>query len=558
MTRHLLWQTALALLGIVLVFFILFQVASSLSTVEVPTVGGTYVEGVIGYSDAINPILLTQASSVDRDVCALVFNGLTALDEAGRVLPALATDWEVSEDGTVYDFRLRRGVTWHDGRLFSAADVVFTVQALQDPDYQGDPALRELWQNVIVESQGDFAVRFVLREPFTPFILYTTIGILPAHLLSNVPAADLPRSEFSTQQPIGTGMFKVEAVTPDRVVLAVNPGFWGPAPYLKQFEFRSFGDWDSLLAAYERGEIQGLQRVTAQQLPELAPLADLQLYSAQSTGYGLVYLNLQRETAPFFKDKEVRQAMLYALDRQALIDDLLSGQALVADSPIPPTLWAYDPSVRQYPYDPQAAVGLLDAAGWVDSDADRIRDKDGVALAFTLLTSDDPVMAGVADAIAQSWRAVGMDVQVKAVEADLIPDLIRSRNFDALLIEVGLTADPDPYPSWHSTQAGESGQNFSGFANREADIAMEEARAITDPERRSQLYYTFQEIWTEEVPSLLLYYPIYTYGVDVRVKGVQLSPLWYSSDRFRNINDWYVETRKILITPAPSLDKTEK
>jgi peptide/nickel transport system substrate-binding protein len=558
MTRHLLWQTVLALLGIVLVFFILFQVASSLSTVEVPTAGGTYVEGVVGYSDAINPILLTQADSVDRDLCALVFNGLTVLDETGRLLPALATEWEVSEDGTVYDFKLRRGVTWHDGQLFSAADVVFTVQALQDPDYQGDPALRELWQNVIVESQGDYAVRFVLREPFTPFILYTTIGILPAHLLSNVPAADLPRSEFSTQQPIGTGMFTVEAVTPDRVVLAANPEFWGPVPYLQQFEFWSFGDWDSLLAAYERGEIQGLHRVTAQQRPELAPLADLQLYSAQATGYGLVYLNLQRDSAPFFKDQKVRQAMLYALDRQALIGDLLGGQGIVADSPIPPTMWAYDPSARHYPYDPQAAIGLLDAAGWGDSDADRIRDKDGVGLVFTLLTSDDPVMARVADEIAQRWRAVGMDVQVEAVKADLIPDLVRPRDFDALLIEVGLTADPDPYPFWHSTQTGESGQNYSGFANREADIAMEEARAITDPERRTQLYYTFQEIWTEEVPSLLLYYPIYTYAVDARVKGVQLPPLWYSSDRFRNVNDWYVETRKVIITPTPSLDKTEK
>jgi peptide/nickel transport system substrate-binding protein len=550
-TRHLLWPTILALLGIVLSFFILFRVAASQLTVEVPAEGGTYAEGVLGYSDAINPILLASANSVDRDLSALVFNGLTALDETGRLQPALATEWEISPDGTVYDFKLRRGVTWHDGFPFTAADVVFTVQALQDPDFQGDPVLHELWRNVTVEATGDYSVRFTLQEPFIPFINYTTVGVLPSHLLSDIPAAELPRHEFSTRRPVGTGMYKVESVGPDRVMLVRNPSYWGRSPFLDRIELRSFGDWDSLLAAYDRGEIQGIARVPPEHLADLDRMENAQLYSARSAGYTMMYLNLQRPSASYFQDKSVRQALLYALDRQGLVDDILGGQGIVADSPILPGTWAYDASVRRYDYDPELATTLLEDAGWTDTDGDRIRDKDGITMTFTLLTGDDPASVQLGEAIAEQWRTIGVDATAKSVGSRLVQDYIQPRDYDAALVEVGLTADPDPYPWWHSTQMGDGGQNYSGFSNEEADMAMEEARAITDSERRTQLYQQFQEIFAEEVPALVLYYPIYSRAVDSQVKGVQLSPLFFGSDRFRNLSDWYTETRETVVTPAP-------
>lgn len=556
MTRHLAWPAILAVLGIVLSFFILVRAGTNLVTQELPAVGGTYVEGVLGYSDAINPIIRDPANAVDRDLTSLVFDGLTTLDEAGRLLPALATEWQVSDDGTVYDFELRRGVVWHDSQLFTSADVAFTVQAMQDPNFQGDPSLHELWQSVKVEPQGPYAIRFTLQEPFIPFINYTTVGLLPAHLLSDVPAEELATHEFTTRQPIGTGMFMVETIEPDRVMLVANPRFWGPKPFLEHIELRSFGDWESLLAAYKRQEIQGIGRVLPQHVAELAELPGLQFYSARTAGYALIYLNLQRNAQPFFQEKEVRQAMLYALDRQGLIDDIMGGQALIADSPILPGTWASEPDVRRYAYDPQAAIDLLEAAGWSDTDGDRVRDKNGIALAFTLLTGEDVLMVDLGEAIAQQWRAIGIDAKVQVMGSELVTDYLQPRNFEAVLIEVSLTADPDPYPWWHSTQATDAGQNFPGFANEEADIGMEEARANPDSERRTELYRAFQRLFTEEVPSLLIYYPIYTYAVDSQVSGVQLSPLFENSDRFRNLADWYVQTQEIVVTEEPELDKS--
>jgi peptide/nickel transport system substrate-binding protein len=500
---------------------------------------------------------MVQANPVDQDLVALVFDSLTTLDVTGQVSPSLALDWDVSQDGRVYEFRLRPDVRWQDGAPFTAADVAFTVQAMQDPGFQGDPSLRELWRSVTVETPDSHTVRFSLQEPFPSFLLYTTIGILPAHLLSTVPAADLPGHEFSTQKPVGTGRFMVESVSPEEVVLAANPNYWGAKPYLERIALWFYDDWNGLLADYKDGRLNGFAVPGPQDMATVAAMPSLDLYSAPAASYSMVYLNLARDTLPAFKQKEVRQALLYALDRQQLIDRAIFGQGLIADSPLPPYTWAFDPSVRRYRYDPERAVGLLDASGWMDSDGDRIRDKDGVELSFTLLTPDDPLIAELAQEIARQWSSVGVVAKIQQETDETITNLVRSRDYDAALIDIRLTADPDPYPLWHSTQV-ESGQNFSGFANEDADLVMEQERLTSDPKQRLQLLHTFQQIFAEEVPTLLLYYPIYVYAVDHQVRDVQISPMLHASDRFRNVEDWYLEREEAVVNEAQEFDKNEQ
>jgi peptide/nickel transport system substrate-binding protein len=330
--------------------------------------------------------------------------------------------------------------------------------------------------------------------------------------------------------------------------LATNPDYWGSKPYLEKMEFRFFGDLEDLRTSYERKEIHGFRANGSRDLSFLARWQDVQLFFAQSAGYGMIYLNLQRESKPFLQEREVRQALLYALDRRLLIDQELGGYGLVADSPVLPMTWAYDPSVRRYGYDPERAIGLLDASGWLDSDGDRVRDKDGVELALSLLTNEDPAMVRMAEDIARQWGAVGIDATVRAVTSASVTHFVQHRNFDAAFIELSLVADPDPYPLWHSTRAGEFGQNYSGFANEEADLLMEEGRSTADLERRTELYRAFQRIFVEELPALPIYYPIYTYAVDAQVRGVQLSSILHTSNRFRNVDEWYVQTEEIPVT----------
>jgi len=548
------WQIAIALLGIVFLGAMLARLAYTLTTVIVPDYGGTYVEGVAGNPSHINPIL--WQNDVDRDLISLIFNGLTDNNEKGEIIPDLASDWEVSDDGLVYTFHLRRDVRWHDGMPFTSDDVVFTIKTIQDLRYHGIPYLAELWRSVTVERVNDYTVRFTLQEPFTPFMDYTTLGLLPAHILRDVPVEALPESQFNLH-PIGTGPFRVQEISTEHIVLEANPYFHGPKPYLSELEFRFYPDHESVFSAYERGEVDGISHVLPKDLPRVREDERLNLFSARLSGYSLIFLNLNR---PVFKEKEVRQALLLAINRQGLIDRILEGQGLVAHSPIMPDSWAYNANIKRYEYDPEQAKALLDKAGWVDSDGDGVRDKEGVKLEFALLTNDDPVRVMMIEEISREWAMVGVkaEPQVSGI-AGLRRDFLRPRRFDAVLCEWGnLPNDPDPYPMWHSTRTKDEGQNYAGFVHREADEILEEARRINDQAKRAELYRRFQEIFAEEVPSLLLYYPVYSYAVDEKVKGVQVGPMIDPSDRFRNIAQWYINTKRVIVSEAKGFDKSSK
>jgi peptide/nickel transport system substrate-binding protein len=404
---------------------------------------------------------------------------------------------------------------------------------------------------VSVRRIDNYTVSFTLQEPFAPFIDYTTVGILPAHLLQNIEAKALPQARFNSQ-PVGTGLFQVEELSAKHIVLRANPHFYGARPYLSTIEFRFYPDYESIFGAYERGEIEGISRVLPEDLPKARGHRNLNLFSARLSGYTLIFLNLNNPNTPFFQSKEVRQALLYALDRQKIIDQILDGQGLVVHSPIMPDSWAYDQNIKKYGYDPDQAKALLDQAGWVDSDGDGIREKEGIKLEFGLLTNDDPTRVKIIEEIARQWAAVGVKAgpQTSGVSG-LVRDFLVPRRYDAILTQwQELPPDPDPYPLWHSTQGQGEGQNYTGFAHREADQIMEEARRITDQTRRMELYHRFQQIFADEVPALLLYHPVYSYAIDKRVRGVQIAPMIDPSDRFRTITDWYVLTRRVILSEA--------
>jgi peptide/nickel transport system substrate-binding protein len=554
--RYLHWQAAIALLGILLLAALLSLAAYNFTSVTVPERGGTYVEGVAGNPQYLNP-LLSQYNQVDGDLCALLFNGLTRLDEQGNVIPDLAAGWTVSPDGLEYDFRLREGLFWHDGVLVTAEDVLYTVGAMQEPDFPGVPWLGTLWRNVAIyapEGPNGLAVRFELKQPLASFLDYTTIGLLPAHLWSRVPIAEMVSSQLNTR-PVGTGPFQISQVTATRIDLTVNPRYHGPIPYLTGLTIHFYPDHQSLLPAYDRGEIDGVSWIWPDEIADAAQRKDLQLFSTPLSGYTLIYLNLQNPNLPFFKETAVRQALLYALDRQALIDTALHGQGLVAHSPILPGTWAYDPQVPQYKYDPERARALLDQAGWVDSDGDGVRDQGGQKLEFNLLGNNRQIIEGIAAAWAQiGVRAVAQEV----TQAGLTTDFLVPRTFDAALAHWELAGDPDPYPLWHSTRI-KDGQNYAGWDHRAADEVIEKARSLTDQAARKEYYAQFQRIFATEVPALLLYHPVYSFGVRNKVHDVQIGPLNSPADRFQSLAGWYIVTKRITVGgQTPKFDSTRQ
>lgn len=543
MGRYIRWQAILTLTGIAMTMAFLSFLSLSRTTVTIPDIGGVYKEGVAGKPQFINPLLM-QYNQVDQDLSSLIFNGLTRLDGQNELEPDLAESWQVSQDGLIYIFKLRSNIRWQDGQPLTADDVIFTIGLMQDPEFPGAPYLKQLWQTVAVEKLDDDTIRFLLPEPLPAFAEFTTIGILPEHLLQDMPARDLLNHPFNLK-PIGTGSFKLDEINYKFARLSSNPFYTGQKPRLAHLELHFYPSYQAVVAAYQAGQVQGISYIPPQMIPTVQELAALNLYTARLSGYDLIYLNLRDvETSPFFQDVEIRRALLYALDRQAIIDQALNGQGLIARGPILPWSWAYNPQQPVIYHNSVTATALLNEGGWIDNDGDGVREKAGIPFHFTLLTSNDPDKIRVAEAVSEQWYRVGISATVEVVGAGLGERLVQ-RNFQAALAEVLLAGDPDPYPFWHQTQL-DGGQNYAGWDNDEASMLLEAARTLTDRGRRNDYYFEFQRIFAQEVPALILFYPVYTYGVSQEIHNVQLAPLANPRDRFNTISNWYMLTREVI------------
>lgn len=544
----------MAVVGILLLGALLWYTAYTFPTKVIPARGGTYSEGVASNPQYLNP-LLSHYNDIDRDLVALLFNGLTTLDERGVVVPDLAERWEAGADNLSYTFFLRPNVRWSDGAPFNADDVIFTVSVMQSDDYQWAPWLSALWKSVKATKVDEFTVTFTLSQPFAPFLDYTTIGLLPSHLWARYPVAELTSAQLNTR-PVGTGPWQLTQIDADHVRLEPNPFFSGPLPYLSGIEFHFYPDTRRVLSAFSRHEINAIAHLYPDDVKSVLKEPELNLFSSTLPGYALIYLNLNSSNVPFFGDKAVRQALRAGLNRQQLIDEGLQGQGLIANSPIQPGNWAYDADVAQVSYNPAAARKLLADAGWTDSDADGISDKDGKPLRFVFLTTDAPDQVALGRLITQQWREIGVGVETQTTSfAGLAADYLSTHNFDAALVTWELSGDPDPYPLWHSTEI-ESGQNYARWNNREADEAIEAARRTNDQTQRIELYRQFQVVFTDEAPALLLYHPVYTFGVESKVRGVTIGKLNRAADRFRTVSEWYIVTQRVSAGQAIRLDKS--
>jgi len=246
---------------------------------------------------------------------------------------------------------------------------------------------------------------------------------------------------------------------------------------------------------------------------------------------------------PTFRDRAVRQAVATAIDRVRVLQVATEGRGRLADGIVPPTSWAYVKDIKRYAYDIADAKRILDEADWKDHDGDGVRDKGGVALSFSLSTSDEPghFQAGVQ--VAEDLRAIGMKVELRSMPfAELVDRIARQRSFDAMLVSVARSGDPDPYEFFHSSQSRDPGHNFSGYSTLPLDRSLESARRISDQAKRLELYVTvFQQI-AIEAPVVFLYFSDYLYAIRRDVQGVVASSIDDRTQRLWNAEDWYVKT----------------
>jgi peptide/nickel transport system substrate-binding protein len=268
--------------------------------------------------------------------------------------------------------------------------------------------------------------------------------------------------------------------------------------------------------------------------------SDLRLVQVPTGEIGFIYFNLKQ---PILEDRRVRQALLHALNRDAILKEVFQGQALKPESPIAMESWAYEPSLRRYGYDRALAALLLDEAGWRLTPAG-VRMRGSIELAFSLATNSDPVRVAAAQAVAQAWNSLGARVTVEARGATaLVRDLLEQRSFQVALFASTAEPDPDPYAAWHSSQATGRDGNLSSLDDARFDRLISEARGNVRQPQRRELYAQFQELFAQEVPSIPLYASYGVYVHSTSLQGLRLRVLSSPGDRFWQVQEWHLKTR---------------
>lgn len=519
--------------------------------------GGHIIIGSIADASLLNPVIAGDSASYDINYW--VYDSLIRLDESLLPRPQLATDWEISDDGTVVKFDLHKDVKWHDGEPFTSADVSFTVYAVLDyksnslmrpyfsallgaQDYLSEidhltaqhgngeitadqfsvlaeAAFEKLKQAGGVETPDEHTVVFNLAEPHAPFMTVSLdLGIIPKHVYEGSNINEHP----ANSNPIGTGAFKfVEWRRDDRIVLEANEDYYLDRPYLDRVIYRIIPDQTVMVTELRTGGIDFMSQPPPEMIPLLEADPNLQILTADTLAY--TFFGFQLEN-PLFQDVRVRQAISYAVDMESIVEFILLGYGQEATGPFPAGMWAFNPDARRFTYDPDKALELLAEAGWTRGRGGFL-EKDGQRFEFTLETNQgNELREQMVVIIQEQLSDIGMQVNVSISEWPTFVDRLLGSNFEAVVVGWTGTADPDGYgyTVWHSSQF--PGRNVSKYANERVDWLLEEARREMDIDLRAKYYQEVHAILAEEQPYVFGYFADQVYAFNKRYKGFIPTP----------------------------------
>ena len=477
----------------------------------------------------LNPV---RQSAVDV-ATPLVFEGLVGVDARLEHVPVLATKWERSPDGKTLTFHLRKGVSWHDGRPFTAADVLFTLDAIRKP------GVANIWRGYLasvdkVEAPDDQTVKVTFSETYGPDVAAFTFGILPKHLYDGKDIAGAP----ANYTPIGTGPFKLERWTPKkRIILVANEHHWNGRPSLNQVELVMDKKPSEYLAALQKNQLDFAEIIdrddwTGSALtPEFRERFETGIIDENV--FTIVAWNNQHKP---LDDKRVRVALTHAFDRPRVIVDVLGGSARPLSGPFFPYQWAADPDVSPWPFDLTKAANMLDAAG--------LPMKGGKRFAINLLVQENWRGLGTYDQMLAIFRTdlekIGVELKVTYLPRNDMVDRLLLHNFDAAFLQWTLDIpDPDPYVLLHSSQVTEGG-NFAVYTNSEVDALLVAARHTTDRAKRKESYSAIHRMVHEDEPYTFLYAPQTHYAWARRIHNASAYDA-SSVPRWPGIAKWWVD-----------------
>jgi peptide/nickel transport system substrate-binding protein len=456
-----------------------------------------------------------------------------------RVVPELAESWEITSDDRVYTFHLRRDVLWHDGRPFTARDVIATFDKVQNEQTKAVHIRAYTKELARYEALDDFTVRFRFEKPYFLALdgIFASIPIQPAHVIESLKPTQYNEAVTNplNRHPIGTGPFQfVEWASNSKIVLKRFENYWGSKPHVQELVFRTVKDYTVALQLAERQELD-VVTVTAQAWKSMKSAVLRRKYHRSKfhdANYAWIGWNLRR---PQFRDAVVRSALTMLVDRPGIMGAMLYGL------PKPTTCHFYwasdacDDQLAPLPYDPLAAAKLLEHAGWVDRDDDGVRERGKLELRFTLMIpANQEVMVHAATKIKEDMRRAGIDMRLERVEWSAFVRRLRDKDFDACTLAWMGSSRDDPTQIWHSSSIA-GGSNYVSFSNPEADRLMDRARVTLNDRRRNKLYRRLGKILYDEQPYTWLWVRPRLTLVHRRLHGVRESLMGWRYE------DWWVD-----------------
>lgn len=493
-----------------------------------PVAGGTYIEGIVGYPKTINPLYAVNRD-IDSDLSYLIFSRLLKYDADGRLVNDLATKIDISPDAKQYTIYIHDDAQWHNGEKLTAEDVLFTFNLIRDPEYRSP--LRPALANVQAEKIDDYTIKFTLSEPYAPFLELLTFGILPKNIWSGISPSAATVSDLNLK-PVGSGPYKLQNFLRNKdgdlkeYRLVVNEKYYGPKPYLKGINFIFFADRQEAIKSMNDRQILGLSYLPISSHKEL--LAQNSLYFHELIQPQIVALFFNQEKNKRLADKDARQALGAALDRNQIIKDVFSGIYPIADGPILKNSPFYNNQITPVTFSPEVTASTTKAK----------------AISLTLTVVDTGSNAAVAEKIKAYWEQAGVTVTLKKVSGEQAANIIKDRDFEVILYGESVGGDPDIYAFWHSSQIGSKGLNLAGYNNPEADRLLLEARTAVSTADRLAKYQKLQEIIVADLPAIFLYSPTYTYVQSKELGGFSGTMIIDPADRFSGVSNWYLKTHK--------------
>jgi peptide/nickel transport system substrate-binding protein len=516
--------------------------------IETPASDSTYAEATIGPVNTLNPLYAT--TDAELTLSKLMFSSLLTYDKTGHLSNDLARSIQSNDLGNVYTVVLRDDARWHDGRKVTVDDVIFTIETIQHPNTR---SVVSGWGSVDVTRVDDHTIQFGLSSSYVAFAHSLTFPVLPKHLLENTLPINLRESSFS-QNPIGSGPFTFnlsQTVDTDKkrkiIYLNRNENYYHAKANLAKFQLRVYENVDEVLRSLVRREVNAASSVSSVDVESI----DKSKYSVLSRPIRSGVFLLMNNRSEIM-DQTMRKTLALATDRQA-IRDQLGANSLAMDLPFfADQLQGDMPSVLAY--DADLAASQLEQNGWVVG-ADGVREKNGAKLELNVVAPKGGEYERALEMISGQWSSVGVSVKPTLIDiADptrvAIQTVLQPRNYDVLLYQLNIGADPDVYAYWHSSQATAQGFNLANYSNAISDDALATARSRLDPNLRNAKYLTFAKQWVADTPAIGLYQST-SYYVQSK-KSFTLcdcAKLVSPVDRYAAVIDWSVDFEKSYSTP---------